>query len=143
MSVAEDAIRKKTCRFNAPMGFWGCTNFPIYHEDRFHAYRNFPNKMYLDVVDQEKQSIQYYDQRISMMGGSRCVQDSQGKCSLTYSMSVCSIFTEQRVQMNRSWKEEGFGSLDHALLMCEVMDPSTSRSVLLACGGALKAKYER
>ena len=53
------------------------------------------------------------------------------------------MFAARRVQLTRSWKEEGFGSLDHALLMFEMMDPSTSRSVRLACAGYLKGGYER
>ena len=77
-----------------------------------------------------------------MMGGSRGDQDSQGKCGKTYSMVVRSIFAERRVQLARSWKEKIFGYLDHALLMCEIMDPSTYRSVILACVGYLKVKYE-
>ena len=60
-----------------------------------------------------------------------------------YSMAVHSMFVERRVQLTLSWPEERFGSLDHALLMCEMMDPSTSRSVCLACTGALKRKYEK
>ena len=38
---------------------------------------------------------------------------------------------------------EVFGSLYHALIMYEMVDPSTSRSVRLACAGDLKEKYER
>ena len=45
MSVAEEAIRKAICTVNTPMEFWGCTKPPRYHTDRFHTYRNFPNKM--------------------------------------------------------------------------------------------------
>ena len=53
------------------------------------------------------------------------------------------MFADWRVQLELSWKEEGFGSLYHALLMCEMMDPYTSISVWLACTGSLKGKYER
>ena len=77
------------------------------------------------------------------MGGSRGAQDSQGKWNHTSSMSVRSISAERRVQLTQSWKEEGFEYLDHALLMCEMMEPSTSRSFWLACSGALKGKYQR
>ena len=52
------------------------------------------------------------------------------------------MFAERRVQLTQSWKEEGFESLYHALLMCEIMDPSTSRSVRLACAEALRREYE-
>ena len=47
------------------------------------------------------------------------------------------MFADWRVHLKQSWKEEIFVSLDHALLMCEMMDPSTSKSVQLACAGAL------
>ena len=40
MSVAEEAIRNATYRVNYPLEFWGCTNYPIYHADRFHTYSN-------------------------------------------------------------------------------------------------------
>ena len=55
MIVAEEAIRKETCRLNTPVECWGCTNPPIYHEENFHTYRNCPNKMDLDVAEKEKQ----------------------------------------------------------------------------------------
>ena len=78
-----------------------------------------------------------------MMGGRRSDPDNQGKRVQTVLLSVRSMFAERRVQINQSWKEEGFGSLDHALIMCEMMDPYISRSVGLVCAGALKGKYER
>ena len=58
-------------------------------------------------------------------------------------MEVRSMFAERRVQINRYWKEEGFVSLDHALLIAEIMGPYTSRSVQLACPGDMKGKYKR
>ena len=79
MSVSEEATRKTIGRFNATLEFWGCTNSPIYHADRFHTYRNCPNKRDPDVAERENQSIQKYYQRTSMMGGIRVDQDSQGK----------------------------------------------------------------
>ena len=54
MIVAEDAIIKVTGRFNTPSEFWGCTNFPKSHADRFHTYRNRPNKRNPDVAEQER-----------------------------------------------------------------------------------------
>ena len=67
----------------------------------------------------------------------------QGQRGRTYSMAVRSMIAERIFQLNRSWKEEGFGSLYHELLMCEMMDPSTYRSVRLECAGAMKGKCER
>ena len=40
MSVAGEATIKANDRFNAPMEFYGCPNYPRYHADRFHTYRN-------------------------------------------------------------------------------------------------------
>ena len=77
-----------------------------------------------------------------MKGGIRGDQDSQVQCGQTYSIVVSSMFAEQRVQLVQSWKVEGFGYLDHALFMCEIMDLYTSRSVWLACAGDMKGKYE-
>ena len=83
MSVAEESIRKAAGGFNTPVEFWGCTNSPRYHGDRFHTYRNCPNKRDPDVSEQANQSIQVYDVRKSMIGGSRGDQDSQRQDSLT------------------------------------------------------------
>ena len=143
MSVVEEAIRKEIGRFNTPVEFCWCTNYPRYHADRFNTYINCPNKRDLDVAEQAKQSIQEYDQSTSIMVVRRGDQYSQGQRVHTLSMSVSSIFAEQRVQLTRYWKKGGFWSLGHALHMCEIMDPSTSRSVRLECSGSLKDKCDR
>ena len=49
MIVDEEDIRKATGKFNTAVECWGCTNYPIYHVDRFNTYRNFPNKRDSDV----------------------------------------------------------------------------------------------
>ena len=69
--------------------------------------------------------------------------DNQGQWGQTSSMSVHSIFAEWGVQITRSWKEEGFGYLDHKILMCENMGLSTSMSESLECAGSLKGKNVR
>ena len=78
MSMAEEAIRNITGMFNAPVEFWGCTNFLRYHVERFNTYRNCPNKRDTDVAEREKKSIKEYAQSTSMMGVKRGDQDSQG-----------------------------------------------------------------
>ena len=60
--TAEEAIRKATGKVNTPLECWGCNNSPIYHADRFHIYRNFPNKMDPDEEECENMSIQEYTQ---------------------------------------------------------------------------------
>ena len=125
--MAEEAIRNSTVRFNDPVECWGCTNPPRHHADMFHTYRNCPNNRDPDVAERAKQSIQEYAQHNYMKEGIRGDQDSQVKCSQTSSMIVRYMFAERRVQLTQSWKEEGFGSLDHEILMCEMMDPYTSR----------------
>ena len=99
MSVSEEEIRKATGRFNTPLEFWGCTKSPRYHADRFHTYRNCPNKRYLDVAERANQTIKYYSQCISMMGGSGGAWDIQGKWGHTSSMEVRSMFAEHMVQL--------------------------------------------
>ena len=141
MRVSEYSIRKETGRFNTPLECWGCTNSPRYHADRFHTYRNCPNKRDPDVSERWKQSIQEYSQRTPIMGGSRGDQDRQEKSGKTSSMAVRSMFSERRVQLTQSWKEEGFGSLDYALLIFKIMDPSKYSSVWLSCLVSLKRKY--
>ena len=54
MSVSKEAIRKIIGRFNTPMEFWGCTNSPRYHADRFYTYSNCPNKTNPDVAERVK-----------------------------------------------------------------------------------------
>ena len=54
MSMDEEAIRKSIGRFNTPVECWGCTNSPRYHADRFHTYRNCPNKRDPDVDERKK-----------------------------------------------------------------------------------------
>ena len=143
MSMDEEAIIKATCRFKTPVQCCRCSNYPIYHADRFHTYRNSSQNRDSYVAEQENISIQQYYQCTYMIGGRIIDQGSQGQCGQTYTMAVHSIFAERRVQITRSWKEEGFVSLDHALLMCGIMDPSTYISVRLACAGDLKVIYER
>ena len=50
MSVAKYSMRKATGGFNAPMEFWGCTNSPRYHVDKFFTFSKFPNKMDPEVT---------------------------------------------------------------------------------------------
>ena len=40
------------------------------------------------------------------------------------------------------WNEEGFSSLDQALIMCEMVDTSTSRSARVAYAAAIKTKND-
>ena len=108
ISADEEVIRKATCRFNAPLKCWGCTNSRRYYAGRFHTYRNCPNKRYPDVVERVKHSIQEYAQCTSMMGGIRGDQNRQGERGQTYPMALLSMFAEWRVQLTQSWKEEGF-----------------------------------
>ena len=134
---------KATGSFNTPVERWICTNSPKYHVDRFHTYINCPNKRGLDVSEHAKQSIQDYEQRTSMKAVIRGDQDIQVQRGQISSMAVCYMFAEQRYHLTWSCNEEGFGSLEHAIIMCEIMDPSTSRLVRLVCTGDLKVRYER
>ena len=51
MSVDKEVIRKAKGRFNTPVEFWVCTNYPIYHAERFHNYIKYPNKRDPDVAE--------------------------------------------------------------------------------------------
>ena len=53
----------------------GFTNSPRYHAERFHTYRNCPNKREPDVAEREKHSIQEYYQCTFVIGGSWGYQD--------------------------------------------------------------------
>ena len=76
MGVAAEGIIKVTCRVNAPLECWGCTNSPRYHVERLHTYRNYPNNMDTGVAEYEKQSIEEYAQCNSEMVGNRISQVS-------------------------------------------------------------------
>ena len=143
MSVAKDYIRKATDRVNYSMEFWGCTNSPIYHYDRLHTYKNFPQNMESNVADRAKQSIQEYDKLTSMMGGIRRFQDIQEQWVHTSPTAVLSMFEEHTVPITQYWKEEGFGYLDQSVIMCEIMYPYKSRSVQVACERDTRGKYKR
>ena len=56
-----------------------------------------------DVAKREKKSIKEYAQRTSMKGGSRGDQDSQEQRFQISSMEVCSVFSEQNVQLAQLW----------------------------------------
>ena len=45
MSLAEEAIRKATGRFNTPVDCWGCINSPIYHVHRFTLTETAPTRV--------------------------------------------------------------------------------------------------
>ena len=65
--------------------------------------------------------IQEYIQFNSTMRVSRGSQDSQVQWGQISSTALRSICVENRVKITRYWKEEGFGYLYQALLMCETM----------------------
>ena len=50
------------------------------------------------------------------------------------------MLEERRDQLPQSWNEEVLSSLDQALLMCEMVDPYTSRYARLACTADIKKK---
>ena len=114
----------------------GCTNYPRYHADRFHTYKNFPNNMKPDVVESSKRSIQEYAQQNSEMGGARGSQDIQYGRYQTSSTTTGSMFEEIRDQLHQSCNEEVFSSVYQELFMCEMVDPSISRSARVACMAA-------
>ena len=128
MGVAEEAIINSTGRVEAPLECWGCTNSPRYHADRFYTYRNCPNNMDSDLAYRAKQSIQEYVQRNSAMGDIRGYQGIQYGRGQKSSTTTCSTFVTRRAQLYQLWNKGGFRSVDQLLLMCEMVDPSTSRS---------------
>ena len=70
-----------------------------------------------DVADKVKRPIQEYSQRNSEMGGNRGSHGRQVKWEQKSSATERSKFKERRVQLTQSWKEEGFSSIDQAVLM--------------------------
>ena len=97
MSVSEIATRKATGRVNAPLECWGYTNYPRYYTYRFHTYRNCPNRMYLDVTEREKWSIEEYNKNNSFMGCNRGFQVNQDGRGLTSSTIMLSMFVYHRM----------------------------------------------
>ena len=143
MSVSEEAIRKAAVRVNTPLECWRWTNSSRYHEYRFHAYINCPNKIYPDVVERVKHSIQEYARRNSGLGENRASWTNQVRWGKTSPTTTRSIFTDRRVQLTHSWKDEGFSSLYQAFLMCEMVYPYTSRATRVSCTIAINEKLRR
>ena len=48
------------------------------------------------------------------------------------------MFADRRDQLSQLWNKEVFSSVDQDFLMCEIVDPSTSRSAQVACVTAIK-----
>ena len=63
------------------------------------------------------------------MVGSSDSQGSQGLWGNISSTEMRSIFAEHKDSLTQYFKEELFGYIYQALLMCEIVDPYTSRSV--------------
>ena len=81
-----------------------------------------------DVSDRAERSIQEYTQRNSEMGGRRVSQGTQYGRGQISSTTTRSKFAEHIAKLSQSWNKEGFRSLYQALIMCEMVEPSTSRS---------------
>ena len=71
---------------------------------------------------------------------SQVIQYGRGQTSST---TTCSTFETCRAQLYQSWNEEGFISLDQEFLICEMADPSTSRSARVTCAEDIKKKIDR
>ena len=85
-----------------------------------------------DVTKHAKRSIQEYNQHKSAMGGNRGLQGSQYEIVKTSSTITQSKFVDKRDQLDQSWSEEELRYLYQAFIMCEMVDPSTSRSSQVA-----------
>ena len=91
------------------------------------TYRNCPNKMKPYMAELAKWSIQEYIQSNSSMIGNRGSQGIKYGRGQKYSTRTRSMFAERRTKLYQSWNGEVFSSVDHDWLMCEMVDPSTSR----------------
>ena len=96
-----------------------------------------------DVAEHVNRSIQEYAQRISEMGGSRGYQGTQYGRGQTSSNTTRSTFAENRARISQSWNEKVLSYLDQELLMCEMVDPSTSRFARVISAAAIKTKNYR
>ena len=52
------------------------------------------------------------------------------------------MFSERRAQLPQSWTEEGSRSVDQALILCEIVGPSTSMSTQVTCAAGIKTKKD-
>ena len=77
------------------------------------------------------------------MRGNRGFQVSQYRIGHTSLAAVLSIFEDLMFHLTQYWEEKVFVSLDQALVRCEMMDPSTSRSVRVAWAVSMKINYGR
>ena len=92
------------------------------------------------MAERAKRSIQEDAQNNSVMGGSRVYQGIQYGRGQKSSNTTCSMFAEHRAKLTQQWNKKGSISLDQALLMYEMFDPSTSRSTQVACAADIKTK---
>ena len=76
------------------------------------------------------------------MGGNRGYQGIQYVRGQKSSAKTRSIFTDLREQISQLWNKEGFSSVDQYFLMREMVDPSTSRYVQVACASTIKTRNE-
>ena len=86
-----------------------------------------------DVANCAKRSIKGYVQRHLEMGsnmGSHGIQYGRGHTSST---TTRSMFEERRDKPYQYSNEEVFILVYQALIMCEMVDPSTSRSTQVVC----------
>ena len=77
------------------------------------------------------------------MGGNWSYQGIQCGRGQTSSTTTSFMFVGRISQISQSWDEEGFRSLDQALLMCEMVDQYTSRSAQVARAEDIKTKKDR
>ena len=77
------------------------------------------------------------------MGWSRGSQGNQYGRSQTSSTTTCSMIEMHISQLYQFWNNEGFSLLDQALLMCEMVDTSTSIYAQVTYAAAIKTKNGR
>ena len=76
------------------------------------------------------------------MGGNRISQGGQYVRSNTSSTTMHSMVVELMYQLSQSWNEELFSSLDQTLLMCEMVEPYTSRPERVTCAAGMKTNND-
>ena len=102
LSVAEEAIQNATGTTGPPIECWGCTDHPVYHNNRFHRWMDCPVRGDSSVAANAKKGLQQFIEK----------RKANRKGSGTSAT-------------NNQWRQRGYPSQAVAQLITSIVDPRT------------------
>jgi hypothetical protein len=109
MSVAEEAIRRATGSPAPPKECWGCTGTRDFHANRFHLFRECPNRTHPDVKQNFTQRLEAFRQNKPPPAASSPYRPSVA--TTTMDPTTC--------------EADGWPSPEAAAIVATISDPST------------------